>query len=793
MNHSEISKNTYIISLNGLVQGVGFRPFVYQLATEMGIEGEVNNDSEGVKIWFNANEETATHFYKKILSYAPKLSRIIYSDFQITDYQSFKDFKIIESGLSQKVSLLLTPDFAMCNDCRSELKDPQNRRFSYPFITCSHCGPRYSIITKLPYDRQRTTMHEFVMCEVCEAEYNNPANRRFYAQTNSCEVCGPKLKMYHGIVSRESDSNFTGYNPMVQVLPNYIVKYDIKKGKTKNQSKFNENQWILSQIKKAFENGKILAIKGIGGYLLMCDATNEEAVETLRARKNRPTKPFAVLYPNLEILQEDTFVNEKEVDELQSEVAPIVLLKQRKNGLQRLAKSVNPNLNTLGVMLPYSPLLNIIANDFGKPLVATSGNVSGNPIVFEDGKALIGLAQIADFIVTNNRKIVVPQDDSVVRFTQKYGQKIVIRRSRGELLNVNTNYINVNNFLSLGASLKSTFSFQTIDNLYVSQFLGDLESYETQVNYQKTLNHFLEIFNLSFNNFTLFCDAHEGYFSTQLAKGFAEKYKIPLHKIQHHEAHFAAVLAENGILKNRDSVLGVIWDGTGYGTDGNMWGGEFFFKNQRFHFDYFDAILGDKMPREPRISALCLSFDLAGFQEFTKSKFTAQEWKIYHKILSNNTLKTSSVGRLFDGVASLLRLSEKQTFEGEAAMQLEALAEDYFQENGYDFSETYLPQSFKNIPTKHIIGGVLIDIQQQKSREFIAAKFHYSLIKSVEIVANQLNTKQIAFSGGVFQNAILVDLLIHHLSENFELFFHKNLSPNDENISFGQMVLGMNI
>ena len=778
MSQPESYEHSYLISLHGLVQGVGFRPFVFQLAKQFNIQGQINNGSEGVKIWFNGSKETAYSFYEQILSDAPKLSKITDSNLQTTDYQYFENFEIIESDSTKNVSLLLTPDFAMCHECLTELHEPQNRRFRYPFITCTHCGPRYSIITKLPYDRHRTSMLEFVMCETCETEYNDPTDRRFYAQTNSCGDCGPKLGWFK--------SRSTGI----------LVRGTNENTSDRGLEKSNNHHWILSQIKEELENGKILAIKGIGGYLLMCDATNNEVIEKLRERKNRPTKPFAVIYSNLKMLQEDAFVSEKEADELQSEVAPIVLLKQRKKEFHQVAKAVNPNLNYLGVMLPYSPLFEIIATDFGKPLVATSGNISGNPIVFEDEKALIDLAQIADFVVTNNRKIVVPQDDSVVRFTKKYNQKIVVRRSRGELLNsplISDGGTPISTSgLSFGASLKSTFSIQTPESLYISQYLGDLESYETQENFENNLNHFFEIFNFPLENTKLFCDSHEGYFSTQLAKLFAEKYKIPLQKIQHHEAHFAAVLAENGLMKNKETILGVIWDGTGYGTDGNMWGGEFFINHQRFHFDYFDAILGDKMPREPRISALCLTHDLAGFEDITQSKFTATEWKIYHKILSNNTLKTSSVGRIFDGVAALLSLCETQTFEGEAAMQLEELAENYFQEYGYDFSESYFSESFKTVPTKLIIEGILIDIQAQKSNEFIAAKFHYSLIKSVEIIAKQLNIKQIAFSGGVFQNAVLVDLLIHHLTENFELFFHKRLSPNDENISYGQMILGMN-
>lgn len=756
-----LTKNTYLISLNGLVQGIGFRPFVYQLASKFGIEGQINNGSEGVKIWFNESEETAQNFYQRILSDAPKLSKIVHSNLQVIDYQYFSNFKIIESDATDKISLFLTPDFATCNDCNKELRDSQNRRFRYPFITCSHCGPRYSIINKLPYDRRLTTMQKFEMCEVCQAEYQNPTNRRFYAQTNACPTCGPQLKWH-------------------KIADGIVLK----------NTELNDYRWILSRIKWALESGKILAIKGIGGYLLICDATNEASVKTLRKRKHRPTKPFAVMYPNLELAQKDVFVSEKEAGALKSVVAPIVLLKQRKKTPSSIANSINPNLSFLGVMLPYSPLFEIITHDFVKPIVATSGNISGNPIIYEDEKALADLSQIADFIVTNNREIVVPQDDSVIRFTEKYGQKIVIRRGRGELLNLSKSDVKEENLLSFGASLKSTFSLQTTDNLYVSHYLGDLESYETQENFQKNLNHFFETFNFSLDNVKLFCDSHKGYFSTQLAKVFAEKYKIPLQKIQHHEAHFAAVLAENGILKNRNSVLGVIWDGTGYGTDGNIWGGEFFLNHQRFHFEYFDAILGDKMPREPRISLFCLMHDLAEFKEIIKSKFTEQEWKIYQKILLNNTLKTSSVGRIFDGVASLLNLTEKQTFEGESALQVEELAGNYFQENGYDFPETYLPISFKNVPTKLIISGIVDDLQQQKSKEFIAAKFHFSLVKSVEIIAQKLNIKQIALSGGVFQNSVLVDLMIHHLSKKFELFFHKKLSPNDENISFGQLILG---
>lgn len=757
VNNQAIS--TYKIIVKGLVQGVGFRPFVYQLATALGLKGQVNNGLEGVIILFNSDKKSAENFHQQILEQAPLLAKINESFLKTVDYQWFSGFSVAESSNSGKVSSLLTPDFGMCKYCLSELYDSANRRYRYPFITCTNCGPRYSIITKLPYDRPQTTMKDFVMCKDCETEYNDPSDRRFYAQTNSCSECGPTLGWYKMV------------NNEAQKL-----------------SELQDERWILSRVKWALEAGKILAIKGIGGYLLMCDATNENALKILRERKNRPSKPFAVLFGTLEILQKECYVSSNEAELLQSAAAPIVLVKQNKKAVRMTVELVNPNLSYIGAMLPYTPLLSLIVNDFGKPLVATSGNISGSTIIYDDEKALSELVNIADYVLTNNRQIIVPQDDSVIRFSEKYQQKIILRRSRGQLLNSAVQPNNKNeSLLSFGASMKSTFSIQNADNMYISQYLGDLESFETQENFQQVLTHFSEIFSHSVEKTRLLCDAHEGYFSTQLAQQLGEKWNIPVQKIQHHQAHFAAVLAENGLNRSDESIMGVIWDGTGYGTDENMWGGEFFVKNQRFHFDYFDAILGDKMPREPRISAFCLTHKVIGFEEICKAKFTNQEWNLYQKIIKTNTLKTSSVGRIFDGVASLLGLSDKQSYQGEAAMQLEELAANYFQENGYDFDDSYFTEIIENIPTKQLFEGILMDLIHQKSKEYIAAKFHFSLVQSVKIMANKFNIKRLAFSGGVFQNAVLVDLLIHHLSKDFELFFHKNLSPNDENISFGQI------
>lgn len=748
---------TFQIILKGLVQGIGFRPFVYQLANQFGLNGQVTNGSEGVEIKFNANAETAESFYQQVLFQAPQLAQIQKSQLRVIYSQDFTGFSINESISTGKVSLLLTPDFGMCSDCRKELHNKENRRYRYPFITCTNCGPRYSIISKLPYDRPQTTMEKFTMCPVCEEEYQNPNDRRFYAQTNACDSCGPKLGWFKS-----------------------------ENGKAIQISELYDSRWILSRAKLAFQEGKIIAVKGIGGYLLMCDATNEVVVNKLRKRKNRPSKPFAVLFSSLEVLEKDTLISKNELEELQSNVAPIVLLKQRKKDFGQISKAVNPKLNHIGAMLPYAPLLDLLANDFGKPLVATSGNISGSPIIFEDEKALEELSEIADYMLTHNREILIPQDDSVVRFSEKYQQKIIIRRGRGELLAVNPISRSIGNSLSFGASLKSTFSIKNDENLYTSQYLGDLESFETQQNFTRVLNHFSELFENKLEKINLFCDLHEGYFSTQLAKEVAKDWNLKINKIQHHEAHFSAVLAENN-LHREDSLMGVIWDGTGLGTDGNIWGGEFFINHKRVHFEYFDAILGDKMPKEPRISSFCLAFRNSDFEEIIKPKFTSNEWNLYQKILRNNSLKTSSVGRIFDGVASILGLSDRQSFEGEVAMLLEELAGEYFQENGYNFEESYFSEPYENIPTFELIKGVLNDIKSQKSKSFIAAKFHFSLVDCIKFVAKQNQIDKIAFSGGVLQNAVLVDLIIHHLQLDFRLFFHNNLSPNDENISFGQM------
>jgi hydrogenase maturation protein HypF len=426
--------------------------------------------------------------------------------------------------------------------------------------------------------------------------------------------------------------------------------------------------------------------------------------------------------------------------------------------------------------------------------VATSGNVSGSPICYTNQQALEQLPAVADLLLMHNRAIVVPQDDSVMRLSPVYHQPIVLRRARGlapTLLLTGSSQPTVN-VLALGASLKSTFAWQLRGNTYVSQYLGDLESYDTQASFRATLDHFLQLFEATPS--VVLADQHEGYFATQLAHELATIWGVPLVSVQHHEAHLAAVLAENELMNGDEPVLGVIWDGTGYGTDGRIWGGEFMTcQNGIFdrvgHFDYFDALLGDKMPREPRLSALSLAFTLPGADGLLRSKFTDSEWRLYTKLNAHNKLKTSSVGRLFDAVASLLGLADRVSYEGEAALLLEHKAAQHVRTNGFGASQSYLANSVlaAHVPTRAIVGGVFRHIQAGYPIAQIAANFHYTLVQVVGAVARQMGIRHLAFSGGVFQNALLVDWLRHELEPTCQLYFHRQLSPNDECISFGQL------
>lgn len=790
-------RRTYHIHLQGQVQGVGFRPFVWRLAQEMGLHGWVNNAADGVHVEFNAAPHEARVFFEKMQMSTPPLARIRRSEMVEAPQQFFEKFEIVKSSASSEPDLPLTPDFALCEACADDLLQPGNRRHRYAFTTCTTCGPRYSIVKRLPYDRAETAMQPFAMCADCQREYDDVTNRRYFSQTNSCLVCGVKMGVAPSAqkINKRRDAEAQRIVPNSAPLHLCVQSNPFAFGEKTTLTNFSDE--ALTQIGEALRQGSIVAVKGIGGYLLLCDASNRSALETLRQRKHRPSKPFALLYPSLEVLAKDAELSEAAVQELTSPVAPIVLLPLVETPASGVAFDlVAPGLDRVGAMLPYSPLLRLLADDFGGVLVATSGNLSGSPIVFEDKMALDNLTAVADFILTNDRDIVTPQDDSVMAFSPFHQQKIMLRRSRGLAPSLFIEGLDLpcGNVLAMGASLKSTFCRQHRRNVYVSQYLGDLESYDTQQSFRHALDHLTAVLQTPPD--TVLLDAHPDYFSTQLGEELAANWGAKTARIQHHEAHFAAVLAENDLLRSPDPIVGVIWDGTGLGSDGHIWGSEFFLReNGRIkrvaHLDNFDFLLGDKMPREPRISALSLCKDIAEAEEVLVTKFTPNEWSLYNRLLRNgSTLQTSSMGRLFDGVASLLGLGDVQSFEGEAAMRLEQAATRFFKKNGLRSAETWLNvlDNQGNMPFAPILAGILAGLKNGVPTEQLAAQFHVSLVQGIRLVAQHCSAKKLAFSGGVWQNGLLVDLVIEHLGGDFELFFHQQVSPNDECVSFGQLI-----
>lgn len=754
---------TYHIHINGIVQGVGFRPLIYHLAKDLALNGYVENDNNGVNVFFNASKRLAHSFFYKIIEDAPKRSNITFSNLSKIYDQTFAGFSIkTDQADHHEKRVSMPPDMAICAHCRAELQDPSNHRYRYPFITCTECGPRYSIINHLPYERQSTSMKNFLMCKSCKEEYTDIGDRRFFSQSNSCADCGITLNLF------QDNSTLLS----------------------------NETVTVLRQIRLFLQRGRIIAVKGIGGYVLICDAGNPAAIQLLRKRKHRPSKPFAILYSGIDRVKESFHLNGKEQSLLESAEAPIVLLFPKQQVAEELSLSdIAPGLNRLGIMIPYHPLFDIIANDFGNPLVVSSANLSGSPIIYREEDALKYLFDIADYVVSHNREIEVPQDDSVVQISSYTHQQIMLRRSRGYAPSF-LSYTSVTPqcILSTGAFLKSSFTMLHNGNVFVSQYLGSGDSYESQLMYQHTLVHCLKMYGARPD--VIVTDRHPGYFSHQFARVLTESFGVNLKQVQHHEAHFAAILAEHDLLKKGQAVMGVIWDGTGLGKDGNIWGGEFFSYEHHemkrcYHLDYFPSIAGDKTASEPRIAALCAINHLKrATKTYLREKFTAEEWANYQSLANHPTLHTSSAGRIFDAVSCLLGCCDQQSYEGEAALYLQMLAENYVLENGFMMDGSYLHKGSGNWPvsTSALMLGVLHDMEQGRDKNYIAAKFYYSVIHLIDLISMKLKITRICFSGGVFQNALLVDWIKLKFTGKYDLYFHEHLSPNDENISFGQMV-----
>ncbi|MEZ7509159.1 carbamoyltransferase HypF [Cloacibacterium sp. Arc13] len=794
------------IHISGRVQGVGFRPFIFNLAEKFGLKGYVSNDELGVIIVCQG--ENSEQFFNEIHHRKPKSSEIIFSEIkEIETAEIFDNFYIKPTEKNIVVDIPLTPDFATCESCETELFDEHNPRYFYPFTTCTQCGPRYSITKKFPFERENTAIEVFKMCPNCLAEYQNSDDVRFHSQTNSCPNCGIQIWL------KDNQGNeFKG-----------------------------SNKEIFEKLAEELSQGKIVALKNTAGYLLMCDATNSEAVSELRKRKRRPTKPFAVLFSGISTMQEYLEVSELQIQHFKSSESPIIVTKIKE--VKDLAiEEISPNMNSVGAMFPYSGTLKLISKTFGKPLIATSGNFHGSPICSTTEEAEQILGKIADYFLHNTLEIQHPQDDSVIKFSPKHHQKIVFRRSRGfapnyffaeELSELNKEKIKI---LCLGGDLKNTFAVVPNNHVYISEYIGDLANFETYERFENTVKSYQKIFNFEPN--LILSDLHPKYENQNIISKFSKKtaqsaQSARVEEIQHHKAHFASILGEKKLWK-RDKVLGIIWDGIGFGTSTEIWGGEFFLfenlekiKEKQSHevakinsigqspmknntencealkernpkikriaqLENFAWILGDKMSKSPKISALSISEN----NEDLKFAFDENEWKIYTNLIEKSEIKTSSMGRFFDAVAFVLGYEKPLFFEGEPAMWLEKISQEKFPTDFTDFHrlKDYLKNDeFENIPTKKLFSKILEEKKSGKRTGEIGLNFHYTLIKAIEKIAQRFAVKELAFSGGVWQNALLVDLAIEFLGEKFELHFHEKLSPNDENISFGQLNYYLNL
>ena len=739
---------SYEIHISGRVQGVGFRPFIFNLAEEFGLKGYVSNDELGVIIICQGeNSET---FFKEIHHRKPKSSEIIFSEIkEIETAEIFENFFIKPTEKNIFVDIPLTPDFATCESCETELFDEKNPRYFYPFTTCTQCGPRYSITKKFPFERENTAIEVFKMCPNCLAEYKNPDDVRFHSQTNSCPNCGIQIWLKDNL-----GNEFKG-----------------------------SNKEIFEKLAEELSKGKIIALKNTAGYLLMCDATNSEAVSELRKRKRRPTKPFAVLFSGISTMQDYLEISELQIQHFKSSESPIIVTKI-KDEKDLAIDEISPNMNTIGAMFPYSGTLKLIAKTFGKPLIATSGNFHSSPICSTTEEAEQILGKIADFFLHNTLEIQHPQDDSVIKFSPKHQQKLVFRRSRGfapnyffaeELSELNKEK---NKILCLGGDLKNTFAVVPNNHVYISEYIGDLANFETYERFENTVKSYQKIFN--FEPEIILKDLHPKYENQNIISRFEKKSaqsakSTRVEKIQHHKAHFASILGEKKLWKS-EKVLGVVWDGIGFGTSTEIWGGEFFlFENKKIkriaQLENFAWILGDKMSKTPKISALSIflnseedSHEVATInsigqspmsneaeiceapkvrnQNYLKQFFDENEWKIYTNLINKSEVNTSSMGRFFDAVSFILGFEKPIFFEGESAMWLEKISQEAF-ENNIKIIDYLEEEKFENIPTKKLFSRILKEKMSGKNTGEIGLNFHYTLIKAIEKIAEKNNVNRL--------------------------------------------------
>lgn len=760
------------VALRGAVQGVGFRPFVYRLAQELGLAGWVNNSPRGVTI---EAEGTASLLHSFLLRLdREKPVHAFYQSFESSwlDPAGYEGFVIRPSESGTPTALVL-PDIATCPDCLREIFDPADRRYRYPFTNCTHCGPRFSIIESLPYDRQNTSMRRFPMCPACAQEYHHPADRRFHAQPNACPACGPHLEAW----DCAGQIRATHYG-------------------------------ALQLAADALRNGKIVALKGLGGFQLLVEASRDEAVERLRQLKQREEKPFAVMAPHLAGARDLCMISEVEERLLCSSEAPIVLLQRRTEpptGLSAASGGIAPNVAPhnpfLGLMLPYTPLHHLLMAEVGRPLVATSGNVSDEPICIDENEALQRLQGLADLFLVHNRPIVRQVDDSVARIIM--GREMVLRRARGYAPLPISLKKPANGILAVGAHLKNTVALSVGSDVFVSQHIGDLETVAADQAFQRIIADFQQIYDQQ--PARVACDAHPDYRSTQ----YARRSGLPVTEVQHHYAHILSCMAENEV---ESPVLGVSWDGTGYGLDGTIWGGEFLIIKGA-SFQRFAALRtfmlpgGDKAVKEPRRTALGVLYEIFGKEVFQMREllsvqaFAPSELSVIQSMLERkvNSPRTSSLGRLFDAVSSLAGLRQRIRFEGQAAMELEFALNSPEGERPYPFRIVQTHGTGSEMPGgagamiwidwEPLIWAVLEDARCRVPAWVIAARFHNALAEMVIGISRLVGLDRVVLSGGCFQNRYLTERIVQRLiMDGMRPYWHQRIPPNDGGIALGQVL-----
>lgn len=747
------------ISIQGAVQGVGFRPFVYRLAQELKLKGWIQNTTEGVMIEVEGEFSDISDFQRRLHKEKPQLSFFMKDVETDLDPCGYESFEIRHSEVCLEKIAYVLPDIATCSECLQDILDPTNRRYLYPFTNCTNCGPRYSIIEALPYDRENTSMNQFDMCPDCQREYNDPLNRRFHAQPNACPQCGPHLELWN-----------------------------------KDQKILATHHEAMYEAVQAIKQGKIVAVKGIGGFHLFVDAANEESVLQLRKRKHRSLKPFAIMAPSLENISQYAKISKQEKSLLTSEAAPIVLLSKKENQFHKIANSVAPENPNLGVMLPYSPLHHLLMKALDIPVVATSGNLADESICIDEKEAIQRLVNIADLFLVHNRGIVRSVDDSVVRIMMN--QPSILRRSRGYAPLPITIQQEGPSVLALGGHLKNTVALSVKNNVFISQHIGDLESIQSCEAFGETTKSLENLYSPSLK--CLVSDSHPDYYSTKFAKDSS----LPLLQVQHHHAHIVSCMAEHHL---NEEALGIAFDGTGYGEDQSIWGGEFLLSNlsdfkRVGHFKPFRLPGGEHAIKEPRRTAIAVLFELFGNRFLLEEDlapikaFRSNELYLIEQMMEKhlNSPLTSSVGRLFDAAASLLDVCQFNQYEGQAAMSLEYILGQNNEAGNYHYEISQDNKGVYIVDWKPMIKAIIADLRSDISKEKISAKFHNTIAEIVISLAKEIKKEKIVLSGGCFQNKYLTERLVTRLKEeNFLPYWHKEVPSNDGGIALGQAVVGM--